>query len=56
MPREPSRRGPTATPRDGPVRPDSPLYRLLRMIAREIAKDSTDGRLPVSPDDAPEKT
>jgi hypothetical protein len=27
------------TVQDGPVKPDSPLYRALQMIAREIAKD-----------------
>lgn len=51
MPREPGRRKPTVPPRDGPVRPGSPLYRLLRMIAREVAKDHADDRPPARPGD-----
>jgi hypothetical protein len=39
MPKEPKRRDRKATANYGPIRPDSPLYRALEMIAREIAKD-----------------
>jgi hypothetical protein len=55
MPREPRAKKPFAVPRDGPVRPGSPMYRLLQMIAREIAEAAPEDRPPTSPDEGPEK-
>jgi hypothetical protein len=56
MPRGPRRGEPTGARRDGPVRPGSPLYRLLELIAREIAKDAAENRPARSPEEVPKKT
>jgi hypothetical protein len=42
MPRRPVRRGSTGGSRAGPIRPGSPLYRLLQLIAQEIVRDQED--------------
>jgi hypothetical protein len=55
MPRGPRGTRSTATPRDGPIRPGTPLYRLLQMIARQIADGDLKDRPRASPDDAPPK-
>ena len=47
-----TRRGPAAPPRAGPVRPGTPLYRLLQMIARVIAADRSTDRSLAEPDEA----
>jgi hypothetical protein len=39
MLREPNLRGQAGAPRGAPVQTSTPLYRLLQLIAREIAKD-----------------
>jgi len=52
MPRETKPRGPTPVARDGPVRPGSPLYRLLLMVATDIAVSEPEGRRPARPDGA----
>jgi len=49
MPREPRRRGVTPEPRDGPVTPGTPLYRMLRMIARLVAEGGPGRRPPAGP-------
>lgn len=56
MPGRLDRRGPAVAPRAGPVRPGSPLYRLIQMIAREIARDHRQDRPEGGPDAAPEGT
>lgn len=55
MPRESKDRGPIAAPRDGPIQPGSPLYRLLQMVARAIAQDYQEDGPAARPDAAPEK-
>jgi hypothetical protein len=41
---EPDRRGSPRPAKEWPVRPGTPLYRLLELIAREIAKELEDDR------------
>ena len=50
MPRETKPRESTPVALDGPVRPGSPLYRLLLMVATKIAEGEPEGRRPARPD------
>lgn len=42
MPRQSVFRKPVPRVREGPVKPDSTLYRVLQMIAKEVAKTLAD--------------
>jgi hypothetical protein len=50
MPKASARRKPTALLREGPIQPGSPLYRMLEMIAREIAREAAGARPTASHD------
>jgi hypothetical protein len=54
MSTRPVRRHPEEPPKEAPVRPGTPLYRLLELIAREIARD-LEGDRPGVADERPEK-
>ena len=56
MKRKSHQRTPDEAPRDTPVKPGTPLYRLLEMIAVAIVKDEIGDGPPDGPVQAAEKT
>ena len=55
MPRRTNRQRSAAAPRVGPIRPGSPLYRILQMIARAIVQGGREDGHAMLSDAAPRK-